>query len=760
MSLQGIETDDEFNAILSAESAIVFVYVPWSGPARISQRVVEEWITTHPPSSPVYRVDPDDKSFVQEWMKREDPRNEWRFGGWGEVLWLKTGHIVAIVNKPFDAGISRLRWQDAEFARFPEVSEPAQQSLSDDTCGLADFRDRLAAAYRTARDALFAERHPDGYWVGELSASALSTATAVSALSLAADQAQLAEHGLRWLAEHQNADGGWGDTVKSFSNISTTVLCRAAIHLAGRAEQYRDHLKRAEAWLGERYGSTPGQLAEAVRQRYGTDHTFSVPILMNAALAGLVPWAEVPALPFEAACVPQSLYRFVGMPVVSYALPALIAIGQTIFHHKPPRSWFRRRLRRWAVGPSLRVLERIQPASGGFLEATPLTSFVVMALAACGLARTKPQAAAVIRRGVEFLRASVRPDGSWPIDSNLSVWVTTLAVNALAAAGDLDLLSDRDKLLAWILEQQETERHPYTGAAPGGWGWSHLSGSVPDADDTPGAMLALVNLGIDATGTPAQIWRRVYGPGSGANWLQRLQNRDGGWPTFCRGWGKLPFDRSGTDLTAHVLRAWKQWYCHYVGEEYWKVFPKLAARVNYQFARRWHLVPPFGHFPPALAYLARTQRPDGSWLPLWFGNQHAPDDVNPTYGTAKVLAAYRDLNLADAEPARRGVAWLLDNQNDDGGWGAGRGTPSSLEETALAVEILLDLAPPEAKPVVNRGLGWLVERVEVGGLHDPTPIGFYFAKLWYFEKLYPIVFAVAALGRALKDRDPAPSACR
>ena len=38
--------------------------------------------------------------------------------------------------------------------------------------------------------------------------------------------------------------------------------------------------------------------------------------------------------------------------------------------------------------------------------------------------------------------------------------------------------------------------------------------------------------------------------------------------------------------------------------------------------------------------------------------------------------------------------------------------------------------------------------VYAGGLHDPTPIGFYFAKLWYFEKLYPIIFAVAALGRA------------
>src|SRR3954447_3979210 len=146
--------------------------------------------------------------------------------------------------------------------------------------------DRLARAYAAARDALLAERTPGGYWVGELSTSALSTAVASSALALVQKAGKrsfdsLIAGGLTWLAAHQNADGGWGDTVKSFSNISTTMLCRSAFHIAGAADRHGETLAKCLAWLTPRYGSTPAEIAEAVRQRYGKDRTFSVPILMT-----------------------------------------------------------------------------------------------------------------------------------------------------------------------------------------------------------------------------------------------------------------------------------------------------------------------------------------------------------------------------------------------------------------------------------------------------------------------------------------------
>jgi squalene-hopene/tetraprenyl-beta-curcumene cyclase len=650
-------------------------------------------------------------------------------------------------------------------------------------------RDRLDRAHRTVRDALLAERTPEGHWIGELSTSALSTAVAASALALVQRSTTvhgafdaLIRGGLDWLSAHQNIDGGWGDTVRSFSNISTTMLCRAAYHLTGLAERHPEPLLRCEKWLAERHGRTPAELAEAVRRRYGKDRTFSVPILMTSALAGLVEWKEVPSLPFELACFPQGLFRFLRLPVVSYALPALIAIGQAVYHHRPPWNPLTRLIRWMARSKSLRVLQSIQPSNGGFLEAAPLTAFVTLGLASIGRADHP-----VVGKAVDFLVKSVRPDGSWPIDTNLSTWVTTLSVNALAAADDLAALDRKEELRDWLLRQQYRERHPYTGADPGAWAWTPLPGGVPDADDTPGAILALCHLGAASLGSSDRR-REVY---AGVDWLLRLQNADGGMPTFCRGWGALPFDRSGTDLTAHALRTFRALAA--TTDHPAEAFPRLFGRAVRS----------------GLAYLSRTQRPDGSWLPLWFGNQHA-EDVNPTYGTSRVLAAYRDLGMMDSEPARRGVAWLTAAQNADGGWGGDRKTPSSVEETALALDALLgavasvvgrisnpssallreedglEIRPTKdgsagaspsrlqgisrnhtaasgvhtpaasVRDAVNKGLGWLVQQIESGAYREPTPIGFYFARLWYFERLYPIIFSVAALGRARRVLSAAP----
>ena len=615
------------------------------------------------------------------------------------------------------------------------------------SCSTTDLTsERLRAAFTKAQQALLAERVEAGHWVGELSTSALSTATAVSALAsvlksgslewdpTALDQiSKLIAAGVRWLAAHQNRDGGWGDTQASYSNISTTLLAQAAFHLAGASSEHGELLKRAEAYV------TAAGSWLALRKRYGRDKTFAVPILTNCALAGMIGWRDVSPLPFELACFPQSMYRMLRLPVVSYAIPALVAIGQARYFHRPPFNPLTRWIRSRLVDRSVRVLERMQPASGGYLEAVPLTSFVVMSLAATGRAGH-----VVTRNGVKFLLESVRPDGSWPIDTNLATWNTTLALNALAA-GNADV--GELTCLDWLLNCQTKQIHPFTGAEPGGWGWTDLTGSVPDADDTPSALLALATWSRSRACSRSDRRRIRDAAAAGVRWLLGLQNTNGGWPTFCRGWGKLPFDRSGADLTAHAIRALHAWS---------------------------DLVDTQREIQRGLKYLAATQRSDGSWVPLWFGNQDHPREENPVYGTAKVLLAYHDLGLLNSIPAKRGLAWLRGAQNGDGGWGGGVSesiTPgasalpptktSSVEETALVLEALLAAHPaglpfggvPEQASETNglvKGLMWLVNAIETDRHQNPSPIGFYFAKLWYHERLYPIIFATAALGRAVR----------
>jgi squalene-hopene/tetraprenyl-beta-curcumene cyclase len=610
----------------------------------------------------------------------------------------------------------------------------------------------LSAAYKTAQDYLLDQRQGSDHWTGQLAASSLSTATAISTLALVRQHSQATtneqsdspttsqllqaiDNGLDWLAKHQNQDGGWGDTNLSYSNIATTLLVIAAFKLADRetanvkllqvAHEYVDHIG----------------IEEGLRKRYGKDKTFAIPILANAALAGMVPWKKVTALPFELACFPNAVYRFLRLPVVSYAIPALVAIGQARFFQRPPRNPMTWLMRKLTVNKSLRVLQRIQPASGGYLEAIPLTSFVAMNLAASGRANHP-----VTTQGVKFLMSTVRDDGSWPIDSDLATWNTSLAIKALDQ-NETDVATLN--ATTWLLSCQHTESHPYTGAAPGGWGWSNLSGAVPDCDDTPAALLALDAIRRADSFSVTDFPQMITAAMAGIRWMLNLQNRDHGWPTFCRGWGTLPFDRSGADLTAHVLRALKVWEKEILapGGPFHGKPEKLQQLIDHAFA-----------------YLQRKQNSDGSWFPLWFGNQDRSDEENPVYGTAKVLLAYHAWGKSEDTSAQLGYQCLVNQANSDGGWGSGvdksrnadgqlciNRSGSGVEETALAIETLL--TAPTSKSILNtlnKGLEWMIRSVENGSFKDCSPIGFYFAKLWYHERLYPVIFTVSALGAAMK----------
>ncbi len=609
---------------------------------------------------------------------------------------------------------------------------------------------RLQNVLDVACRELLSRRNPQGHWSGRLSSSALSTATAVSALSVyrkslpehkdAAQINDLVQKALRWLVANQNSDGGFGDTDKSFSNISTTLLVKSALILSDNtSRELCSRMERADEYIESQGG------IDAIKKRYGNDMTFSVPILTNAALAGLVPWQDVPQLPFERAVLPRSLFRLLKLSVVSYAIPALVAIGQVRFyvysnqckylkiawlHWLNPMTY----LRRWAKRPTLKLIKTMQPESGGYLEAAPLTSFVAMSLIACDHAKHP-----IATKCVQFLLDTVREDGSWPIDTNLATWATSMAITALGH--ELGTVSP-DLTIDWLLSCQHKKRHPFTGADPGGWGWTNLSGAVPDGDDTPAALLALERLlpTVENEKKRTQIFEAAE---MGIHWLLKLQNSDGGMPTFCRGWGILPFDQSSTDLTAHAFRAFVAWQKH--------LMPITRKRaLLHKMAQAQNRM---------LKFLEKQQHKDGFWLPLWFGNQYQPEEANPFYGTAKVLLALLDspvsLSSTIDHRIQRGVAWLVAHQNADGGWG-GDGKRSSVEETALVFEALAHYTrakdrAPGLSAVYRRGLEWLLNAVESDRWTESSPIGLYFAKLWYYEELYPLLFLVSALRAALPE---------
>src|SRR5262249_36843510 len=157
----------------------------------------------------------------------------------------------------------------------------------------------------------------------------------------------------------------------------------------------------------------------------------------------------------------------------------------------------------------------------------------------------------------------------------------------------------------------------------------------------------------------------------------------------------------------------------------------------------------------ALAYLAATQRPEGSWTPLWFGNEQVAGEGNPVYGTARVLLGL-EAGLVRTDPRadgcrRRAISWWLELQNADGGWGGDRGVRSSIEETGVVLSAIgrISSSGPADRIArsAERGVRWLLDTIG-DAASDASPIGLYFARLWYYEELYPLIFSLDGLARA------------
>jgi squalene-hopene/tetraprenyl-beta-curcumene cyclase len=150
-------------------------------------------------------------------------------------------------------------------------------------------------------------------------------------------------------------------------------------------------------------------------------------------------------------------------------------------------------------------------------------------------------------------------------------------------------------------------------------------------------------------------------------------------------------------------------------------------------------------------WLLRNQEADGSWFGRW--------GANHVYGTGAVLPALAAAGIGpDHGAVRQAVRWLVEHQNPDGGWGEdlrsyrerewrGRGA-STASQTAWALLALL-AAGERDSVAAARGALWLARtQLEDGSWDEPWFTGTGFPGDFYINyHLYRQVFPVMALGR-------------
>ncbi|MGW7311413.1 squalene--hopene cyclase [Streptomyces sp. NPDC054835] len=553
----------------------------------------------------------------------------------------------------------------------------------------------------------------------------------------------------------QREDGTWATFYGGPGELSVTIEAYVALRLAGDLPD-APHMARAAAWIRERGGIAAARVFTRIW----------------LALFGWWRWEDLPELPPELIYLPSwfplNIYDFgcwarqtiVPLTVVSAkrpVRPAPFALDE--LHTDPDRpnpakrlpsaaSWdgffqrvdkglhlYRklapRRLRKSAMDVAARWIIERQENDGCWGGIQPPAVYSVIALHLLGYDLDHP----VMRAGLESLdRFAVwREDGARMIEACQSpVWDTCLATIALADAGvrpdDPALVKAAD----WMLGEEIVRTGDWAvrrpGLPPGGWAFEFHNDNYPDIDDTAEVILALRRVDHpDQARVDAAIARA-------ARWTVGMQSKNGAWAAFDADNtsafpNRLPFcdfgeviDPPSADVTAHVVE-----------------MLAYEGKAGHPRARR------------GIEWLLAEQEPGGAWFGRW--------GVNYVYGTGSVVPALTAAGLAVGHPAiRRAVAWLESVQNEDGGWGedlrsyserqwVGHGT-STASQTAWALIALL-AAGERGSEAVRRGVAWLVAtQREDGSWDEPYFTGTGFP--WDFSinyHLYRQVFPLTALGR-------------
>jgi squalene-hopene/tetraprenyl-beta-curcumene cyclase len=624
------------------------------------------------------------------------------------------------------------------------------------------------ATLQRACEHLLALQDDAGWWKGELQTNVTMDAEDMLlreflGIRRAAETARSAA----WIRSQQRADGTWSNFHGGPGELSTTIEAYWSLRLAGDSAE-AEHMRSAARFICEQGG---------LEQARVFTHVW-------LALFGLWPWERIPALPPEIvllpAWVPLNIYDF-----ACWARQTIVALSLVIAHRPqhtlpfdlrelhgpqpwvPPRPtslagrWLVRLdralrayerhpiapLRRLALGRAERWIVRRQEADGSWGGIQPPWVYSLMALRLAGY----PLAHPVLQRGLEGLeRFMVEEDSVRRLEACQSpVWDTALATVALADGG---LPPDHPALVRasqWLLGEEVTVRGDWASARPaqqpGGWAFEFANVNYPDVDDTAEVVLALHRAAGPERTEVVSVQAEVPAQAAAA---QAAIERAVRWVEGMQssGGGWGAFDADNTRALVRELPFLD------FGEVIDEPSADVTAHALEMLAVLGRADTPVGR--RGLRWLLDQQEADGSWFGRW--------GINYLYGTGAALPALVVAGVAVSAPCiRRAVAWLEAHQNDDGGWGedprsyddpawAGRGA-STASQTAWALLALH--AARERGAAVQRGVRWLIDmQLPNGSWDEPHYTGTGFPSDYYINyHLYRLTFPIMALGRCLHD---------
>jgi squalene-hopene/tetraprenyl-beta-curcumene cyclase len=215
-------------------------------------------------------------------------------------------------------------------------------------------------------------------------------------------------------------------------------------------------------------------------------------------------------------------------------------------------------------------------------------------------------------------------------------------------------------------------------------------------------------------------------------WILGMQSRDGGWAAFDVDnleyyLNSIPFSDHGALLDPPT--------------------EDVTARCVSMLAQLGETIHTSKPLADGVAYLRRTQLPDGSWYGRW--------GLNYIYGTWSVMCALNAAGVDHQDPTiRKAVQWLRNIQNTDGGWGedatsyklgytAYEAAPTTSSQTAWALLALMAAGEVD-HPTTRQGVECLINTQSEKGLWDEqryTATGFprvFYLRYHGYSKFFPL----------------------